>query len=211
MSRRRLNFARVFRAAAVGLVTVAVSLSVVMAGPAAMFHVPDAAAKCYADPASQFTWSDGEFTVDIFVDLELNTAKTLPANQGAAVDQIVEFPAEAVEAVDAFFGDIANWYFAPCSELLAAEGALFASGVPVPRSPQAPYGFGGVDAKAAIPMVIEVSTPEPAPATAADRGNEVVVDGVHLAKSGSETAVIVYFGAGLVAFGAAALGMRRRL
>ena len=65
----------------------------------------------------------------------------------------------------------------------------------MPSTPGGPYGFGTSSPAAAAPAA--------APAAAAGTGGG-------LAQTGSESAVLAYAGAGLIAFGAVALGSRRK-
>jgi LPXTG-motif cell wall-anchored protein len=66
----------------------------------------------------------------------------------------------------------------------------------MPSTPGGPYGFGTSSPAAA-------AAPAAAPAAAAGTGGG-------LAQTGSESAVLAYAGAGLIAFGAVALGSRRK-
>ena len=73
-----------------------------------------------------------------------------------------------------------------------------------PTVPAGPYGFGSAGPKAG-------SFAAAAPATGADAPAAVPADGGSLAHTGAESSALAFFGAGMVGFGALALGARRRL
>jgi len=77
-------------------------------------------------------------------------------------------------------------------EAQIAYGGPFAN---APAAPYGPYGFGSLN---------------PVAGGAADAGAAAGGTGGALALTGSESTVLAYFGAGAIAFGAVALGSRRK-
>lgn len=84
----------------------------------------------------------------------------------------------------------AGW---PCGDTLAYPGAF----TNMPPAPTGPYGWGVLNIAAA-------------PAGDAAGGGATGGTGGGLAHTGGESAVAAYIGTGLVAFGAVALGSRRK-
>ena len=78
-----------------------------------------------------------------------------------------------------------------CADQIA-YGGPFAT---APAAPYGPYGFGSLN---------------PVAGGAADAGAAAGGTGGALALTGSESTVLAYFGAGAIAFGAVALGSRRK-
>lgn len=81
---------------------------------------------------------------------------------------------------------------AACADAAAYPGPF----TNVPDGPSAPYGWGAVNAAPA--------------AGAADAGGTGGGDATGLVQTGSESTVLAYVGTGLVAFGAVAVGSRRK-
>ena len=79
-----------------------------------------------------------------------------------------------------------------CADAVAYPGPF----TNMPTTPGGPYGWGSLN---------PVATADAAAAAAATGGT-----GGGLAHTGAESAVLVYAGAGLIAFGAVALGSRRK-
>lgn len=106
-------------------------------------------------------------------------------------------------------GDCAHWYYddyQTCPYYLAVvngcEKPLVYTGpfTVMPPAPVGPYGWGALNIVAA----------PPAAAAATDAAAPAAGAAAPLAHTGSESAVLGYVGAGLVAFGAVALGSRRK-
>ena len=175
--------------------------------------VPDAAADDECDlvfrPPAGFVVAepnDLEFSID--VDLEQNTVQTIESTRVLARFRLDAegFGEDSTAAVMAYLDSLVDWYRyldAPCADPLPYDGPYTNR----PASVDAPYGFGGVDVAAGPPVVITVTRPEGG--ASVEVGRVVTNDGPDLAHSGSESYVLAYFGAGLLAFGASALGMRR--
>lgn len=85
-----------------------------------------------------------------------------------------------------------NLLIGDCADQIA-YGGPFAN---APAAPEGPYGFGSLNPVAG--------------ATGGDTGAAAGGTGGALALTGSESTVLAYFGAGAIAFGAVALGSRRK-
>jgi len=79
----------------------------------------------------------------------------------------------------------------------------------VPTTPGAPYGFSHNPVAASSYASVPANQPVSVSATAAPAGSTAAA-ATDLAHTGGETGLLMYFGAGLVGFGALALGSRRR-
>lgn len=180
---------------------------------------PDVAAVENCDPvvrpSDEITVRSGSQEVMLAFDLGANTAASVQAQQGVTLFQLTSrgFSGEAIQEVSEYFASLLAWYdflAHPCAEALPYTGPY----TNVPELPSAPFGFGGVDATPNPAFVMrfsgsaDVAAPTMAPSQAV-MVSDVVGDGPALAHSGSESVVLAYFGAGMLAFGATALGMRR--
>lgn len=164
-------------------------------------------------PDASFVAADaaGRFSLD--VDLDANTAETIESTRLVARFRAVQagFDADSVAAIDAYLDSIVAWYGyldAPCAPAVAYPGPF----TNAPEVPGAAFGFGGVEAST-VPAVVMQILPPSNDADGESGGvvaaSVVVEEGPALAHSGSESFVLAYFGAGLLAFGATALGMKR--
>lgn len=180
---------------------------------------PDVAANEQCDrvitPRSEITVRSGGQEVMLAFDLGANTSDSVQAQRGVTLFQVTArgFSDDAVQEVDDYFASLLAWYAFladPCADQELYTGPY----TNVPEMQAAPFGFGGVEATPGPAFVIQFSgSPDEAVpvVVAAEAAAPVaaVDDGPALAHSGSESFVLAYFGAGLTAFGAAALGMRR--
>lgn len=109
-----------------------------------------------------------------------------------------------------FTGDVVAFLLNPpeaCAASLAYDG-------PFATSPTAPTAVFGFDSITAIPAPDNTGVfSDAGPATAAPSASAAIADTARaeLAVTGSESEVMAFFGAGLVGFGALALGIRRRM
>ena len=162
-----------------------------------------------ARPASEFVViepNDLEFKIEF--DLAQNSVETVEASRTIAGFRLKNggFSDDSVAEVMAYLDSLVAWYrylADPCARALPYEGPYTNK----PAGGGSPYGFGGIDVTAGPPVVITVTEPE---GVASVEVGRVVVDaGPDLAHGGSESYALAYFGAGLLAFGASAMGMRR--
>lgn len=211
---------RVFATALASLLFAAVLATAFVAG---VVIAPDVAAVDDCDlvvrPSDEITVRSGAQEVMLAFDLGANTASSVQAQQGVTLFQLTSrgFSGDAIEEVTEYFASLLAWYdflAHPCAEALPYTGPY----TNVPETASAPFGFGGVDATPGPAFVMRFSGTAEEPASDAVQGaaGDAVVpvvsafgDRPSLAHSGSESAVLAYFGAGLLAFGASALGMRR--
>ena len=166
-------------------------------------------------PSNELTVQSGGQEVMLTFDLAANTATSVEAQRGVTLFQLTArgFSADAIQQVSDYFASLLAWYAfvaAPCAEAVPYTGPY----TNVPEMASAPFGFGGVDATPGPAFVIQFSgsaedAEQPVAAAPASAATDVIDDGPALAHSGSESFVLAYFGAGLLAFGATALGMRR--
>lgn len=136
------------------------------------------------------------------------------------------FEPETAARVLGYIDSIEAWYLYqsdPCADAEQYPGPF----VQRPQIPDAPYGFASIDPDAPPEFQIVVLGSDRAAASQpSDSGSDStrpigstnpavafpdvdLADRPALAQSGSESFVLAYFGAGLLAFGATALGMRR--
>jgi hypothetical protein len=207
---------RAFATALASLLLAAVLATVFVAGVAV---APDVAAIEECDvvvrPSDEITVRSGAQEVMLAFDLGANTASSVQAQQGVTLFQLTSrgFSGEAIQEVSEYFASLLSWYdflAHPCAEALPYTGPF----TNVPEMASAPFGFGGIDAMPGPAFVMRFSRSgdEPGHDAAEDAVVPVVsafADRPALAHSGGESAVLAYFGAGLLAFGATALGMRR--
>lgn len=183
----------------------------------ASFLVPNLVSPAHAEddcdlvlrPAASFAVAESsglEYAIDVA--LEQNDEQTIAATRTLAQFRLASegFSETSAAEVLAYLDSLIAWYryeAAPCAPALPYEGPY----TNVPASVESPYGFGGIETSTGPPIVITVT--RPAGDTTVEVGRVVVDDADDLAHSGSESFVLAYFGAGLLAFGASALGMRR--
>lgn len=158
-------------------------------------------------PQSSFVATDpaGSFSLDF--DLDANSAATVESTRLVARFRAVQagFGADSVAEIDAYLDSLVAWYGyldAPCAAAVPYAGPF----TNAPDVPTAAYGFGGVDASTTPAVVIQITTFD---SDSTEIARVAIDDGPALAHSGSESFVLAYFGAGLLAFGATALGMKR--
>ena len=94
-----------------------------------------------------------------------------------------------------------------CGPSLPYEGPFATS----PTAPTAVFGFDSVKAIPAPDNAGVFSDPGPATAAAPSAPTTADAPATELAVTGSESEVLAFFGAGLIGFGALALGTRRRM
>ena len=199
------------------LVFAAVIAAALVAG---VVVAPDVAASENCDlvfvPDNEITVRSGAQDVTLMFDLDANTSESVQTQLGVTLFQLTSrgFSTESIQEVTDYFSSLLAWYdflANPCADAVPYTGPY----TNVPEMAEAPFGFGGVEATPgpAFVMRFSGSPDETAEDTvlAGDLVGDVVVidDGPALAHSGSESFVLAYFGAGLLAFGATALGMRR--
>lgn len=163
-------------------------------------------------PSAEITVRSGAQEVMLAFDLDMNTSESVQAQRGVTLFQLTArgFSGEAIQDVTDYFASLVSWYdflAEPCADALPYTGPY----TNVPEMASSPFGFGGVDATPGPAFVIRFSgaPDEVVQSDAVPVDVAVVDDGPALAHSGSESFVLAYFGAGLLAFGATALGMRR--
>lgn len=204
------------RILAIALSSVLFAAVLATAFVASVVIAPDVAAVEDCDrvrrPNAEITVQSGAQEVMLAFDLGANTGESVQAQRGVTLFQLTTrgFSADAVEEVTDYFTSLLSWYdflAHPCAEALPYTGPY----TNVPEMASAPFGFGGVVATPgpAFVMVFSGGPDDAAQNVAAPAEVVVVDDGPALAHSGSESFVLAYFGAGLLAFGATALGMRR--
>ncbi|MEM7094707.1 MAG: hypothetical protein AAF567_17010 [Actinomycetota bacterium] len=228
--RRSLRLGRVLAVSLVGLMLLAASFIGVMA-----LDAPPAAAEDECDfvaqPVDRFEVEDdaGTWFINWTVADVTATQVDLLRRVSVAGAENRNFSTESVARITSYFDAIEAWFAYlddPCADARSYPGPF---GVQ-PTAPPAPYGFGGIDARAVTQVVTGFIDAEEASSdsAAADDGSGGDVDDggdrdgdrivpifnergatPALANSGSESFVLAYFGAGLLAFGATALGMRR--
>ena len=169
-----------------------------------------------SQPAADITVRDGAQEVMLAFDLDANNAASVETQRSATLFQLAArgFSDDSIRQIEAYFSSLLAWYdfvANPCADALPYTGPY----TNVPDMASAPFGFGGVEATPGAAFVIRFTGPAPeelepaAPAAAPLLVSADADDGPALAHSGSESFVLAYFGAGLLAFGATALGMRR--
>jgi len=156
----------------------------------------------------------GPYSIMVDFDLEAPsasaaTAEVVRSTVNAQVDNTSGFPDAGRAAANAHFDSLVAWFdyqAASCAESLPYEEGGYTV---APPSPKASFGFGGIEASVPPPAVVRVSGPDGEKVSVAQPVEAGDVSSEDLAHSGSESIVLAYFGVGLVAFGAAAMGMRR--
>ncbi len=163
-------------------------------------------------PNDEITVRSGAQQVMLAFDLDANTGESVQTQLGVTLFQLTArgFSGESIQEVTDYFASLLAWYdflANPCAEALPYTGPY----TNVPEMSSAPFGFGGVDATPGPAFVMQFSgSPEGTVETVDVSATGAEIDNrPGLAHSGSESFVLAYFGAGLLAFGATALGMRR--
>lgn len=235
MIRRLAAFSKM---ALVGIVVSALALAAfaVQTPQASAQEVQQAEQGCEAGPerpAATFSFSDETAAVEVSFDLNANNLNSVEITRDRLAAQADRMSAEATQATNDYLDELAAWFDRPvCDEPSSTDSDSSDAFVNVPDLPDTPFGFGATAVQAPPPVELHITIFEapavpnsPAmpesPVSASpvtpnqpfgpDEGGDIVriSNGSELAVSGSESVVLVYFGAGLVAFGATALGMRR--
>jgi len=201
-------------------VTVALSTVVLLVSAAPQATASEGTCEAVALPRlanmGRFRGLPDELTPDILVDVVFggDVEEALDELAGIATN-----PGVAPE-VQAFFGDVVVYLLNPGEEC----GPSLTYGGPFASAPAAPTAVFGFDSIKPVPASPGLSTPDntgvfsdpgsasapsaaPAPAPVAS----AEAPSTELAVTGTESEVLVYFGAGFVGFGALALAARRRL
>jgi len=156
--------------------------------------------------------SEGDRSLTVEIAFDDNSAFVIETQRGPIQAEASRrgFSDDATDKLSTYFDAVVDSYAlaATCAESVSYPGAIEAR----PTAPESPFGFSGVNPAASSGIAVTFAGPD----SAADEvlGDEPLFgaadreDG-RLANSGSESFVLVYFGVGMLAFGATALGMRR--
>jgi hypothetical protein len=185
-----------------------------MPNAAASSTSQDSPCRAVVRPPADFDWELGDFSIMVDFDLDApsasaETAEVVRSTVNSQVDNTDGFPAEGRQAANEHFDSLVAWFdfqAASCAEALPYPDDGFTN---APAAPRSAFGFGGIEVSVPPPAVVRVSGPDGEKVSVAQPVEVGDVASEDLAHSGSESIVLAYFGVGLVAFGAATMGMRR--